>query len=199
MACKPTWLPNGLDLRGRGSDPGGCFLVPPSSPSFNGWGDYRDTATEVTPITLLADTWTSLTCNDVGSLTDSLPLGADGQQVTQLWDSATNRVDISELQVSQIVSVRSDFRLYPSQNNAQVDFRLFFNIPAIPFSFELEKRLARLDEGADTPAAGLDIYKLVESLSFFIASDLVLAAEITVDIKCSVAAEAEVNGFFISV
>lgn len=200
MACNPTWYPNGIDLRPRRSgESGGCFLYPPSSPSFSGWADYRDTATEVTPITIEADVWTSLTANGVGSVTNSLPLGADGEQVTQLWNSSANRIDISELQANQIVSVRSDFRLYPSQNNAQVDFRFLFQTSGSVDLFDLQKRLARLDEGADTPAAGNDIYKLVESLEFFISENLPLDAFISIQVKCSVASEAEVNGFFIRV
>ena len=192
MTCKPTRYPNGLEV--------GCkLLVPPSTATYNGWADYRDTATEVTPITIAPDTWTSLTCNDVGSITQFLPLGSDDEQVAQLWDSSANQIDISELQIGQIVSVRSDFRLYPSQNNAQVDFRLLFETSGSVFLFDLQKRLARLDEGADTPAAGNDIYKLVESIEFFISPSLPLDANISVQVQCSVSSEAEVNGFFIRV
>ena len=193
MACDElSNFPNGIYV-------GKCFVTDANLLSKSGWADYRDSATATTPITLNANTWTSLTCNDVGSITSFLPLGADGEQVTRLWSSTTNRIDISQLQAGQDISVRTSFRLYPSQNNAQVDFRILFETSGSVFLFDLQKRLARLDEGADSPAAGNDIYPLVEALNFFISPSLPLDSFISVQVKPSVASEAEVDGLYIRV
>ena len=85
-----------------------------------GFADYADTATTGTPISVSPSTWTKLTNNKLGATTktDALPSG-----VTNLWNSSTNQLVLSELPLNSTVEVRADITVTTSALNQIVRFR----------------------------------------------------------------------------
>jgi len=112
----------------------------------NGFIDYNDTATALTPITLLADTWTTLTNDGLGAFTNKAyaPTG-----VTELYDTTAQLIDFSELGLGDVVFIRNDFTVTPNTNNTLLEFRYQLGIGG--FAYTLEKSIGRLDSGSGNP------------------------------------------------
>lgn len=109
-----------------------------------GFADYNDAATATTPITLVADTWTTLTNDGLGAFTqEQLPVG-----VSTLLGSG-GALDISELTQFSDVLVRPDFTITPSSNNASLEFR--FSLGTGGGAYTLPTSFGRLDLGAGVP------------------------------------------------
>jgi hypothetical protein len=89
-----------------------------------GFAFYEDTATASTPINLTLDTWTDLTNNKAGSgtLTTHKPSYITGD----LWDSATNTIDLSEVPVGKVILIRNDYDITTGAANTRMDSRLYF-------------------------------------------------------------------------
>ena len=85
---------------------------------------YEDATTSGTPINLAADTWTDLTNDKAGSgtLTTYKPSYVTGD----LWDSATNTIDLDEVPVGSVVLVRNDYDITTGAANTRMDSRLYF-------------------------------------------------------------------------
>ena len=92
--------------------------------TLGGFAFYEDTATTATPINLATDTWTDLTNNKAGSgtLTTHKPSYVTGD----LWDSATNTIDLGELPAGTVVLVRNDYDITTGAANTRLDARLYF-------------------------------------------------------------------------
>lgn len=92
--------------------------------TLGGFAFYEDTATTTTPINLSQDTWTDLTNNKAGSgtLTTHKPTYITGD----LWDSATNTIDLSEVPVGKVILVRNDYDITTGAANTRMDSRLYF-------------------------------------------------------------------------
>jgi len=92
--------------------------------TLGGFAFYEDTATTATPINLTTDTWTDLTNNKAGSgtLTTHKPSYVTGD----LWDSATNTIDLGELPAGTVVLVRNDYDITTGAANTRLDARLYF-------------------------------------------------------------------------
>jgi len=104
--------------------------------TLGGFAFYEDTATTATPINLATDTWTDLTNNKAGSgtLTTHKPSYVTGD----LWDSATNTIDLSELPAGSVVLVRNDYDITTGAANTRLDARLYFpdNTKSVEFSHD---------------------------------------------------------------
>lgn len=89
-----------------------------------GFAFYEDTATASTPINLTQDTWTDLTNDKAGSgtLTTHKPSYITGD----LWDSATNTIDLSEVPVGKVMLIRNDYDITTGAANTRMDSRLYF-------------------------------------------------------------------------
>ena len=89
-----------------------------------GFAFYEDTATASTPINLTQDTWTDLTNDKAGSgtLTTHKPSYITGD----LWDSATNTIDLSEVPVGKVILIRNDYDITTGAANTRMDSRLYF-------------------------------------------------------------------------
>ncbi len=89
-----------------------------------GFAFYEDTATASTPINLTLDTWTDLTNDKAGSgtLTTHKPSYITGD----LWDSATNTIDLSEVPVGKVILIRNDYDITTGAANTRMDSRLYF-------------------------------------------------------------------------
>ena len=113
----------------------------------NGFMDYNDTSTSSTPITLVADTWTTIPNDGLGAFTNKTykPNG----NVTELMDTSTGAIDPTGLNLGDILLIRNDFAVTPSTNNASLQFR--YQLGTGAGLYTLEKRLGRLDEGSGIP------------------------------------------------
>ena len=109
----------------------------------NGFADYNDEATAITPIVLPANTWITLTNDGTGAFTNLgyLPTG-----VTQLMDTSTGQFDFSELKLGDNCFVRNDFSVTPQTNNALLKLRYQLGVGANAYT--LETILGRLDSGS---------------------------------------------------
>lgn len=92
--------------------------------TLGGFAFYEDATTSGTPINLTADTWTDLTNDKAGSgtLTTYKPSYVTGD----LWDSATNTIDLDEIPVGSVVLVRNDYDVTAGAANTRMDSRLYF-------------------------------------------------------------------------
>jgi hypothetical protein len=92
--------------------------------TLGGFAFYEDTATTTTPINLSQDTWTDLTNNKAGSgtLTSHKPSYITGD----LWNSATNTIDLSEVPVGKVLLIRNDYDITTGAANTRMDSRLYF-------------------------------------------------------------------------
>ena len=104
--------------------------------TLGGFAYYEDAATSGTPINLTADTWTDLTNDKAGSgtLTTYKPSYVTGD----LWDSATNSIDLDEIPAGSVVLVRNDYDITTGAANTRMDSRLYFpdNSKSVEFSHD---------------------------------------------------------------
>ena len=92
--------------------------------TLGGFAFYEDAATAITPINLSQDVYTDLTNNKAGSGTTTTfkPSYVTGD----LWDSATNTINLSEIPVGKVVLVRCDYDIITGSANTRMDSRLYF-------------------------------------------------------------------------
>mgnify|MGYP003647704977 CR=1 FL=1 len=110
----------------------GCFI------------DYNDTSTGTTPITLVADTWTTIPNDGLGAFSND-SYKPDGD-VVALMDTSVGAIDPTGLNLGDTILIRNDFTVTPNTNNASLEFR--YSLGAGAGSYTLQKRLGRLDEGS---------------------------------------------------
>ena len=106
----------------------------------NGFIDYND-ATGT--ISLTADTWTDIPNDGAGAFSNSLykPTG-----VTELMDTTTGYIDVSELDLGDTVLIRNDYQVNPNTNNSLLEFR--YELGTGLGTYTLEKIVGRLDSGS---------------------------------------------------
>tara|TARA_R110001632_G_scaffold50571_4_gene126393 strand:+ start:741 stop:1337 length:597 start_codon:yes stop_codon:yes gene_type:complete len=92
--------------------------------TIGGWVDYEDSATSATPINLTQNVWTDLTNDKAGSgtITTYKPSFITGD----LWNSASNSLDFTEVGSGKIMIVRNDFDITAGAANTRIDARLYF-------------------------------------------------------------------------
>lgn len=153
----------------------------------SGWANYNDTATALVPIVAAADIWTQVTCDGLGAqtVTDYLP-----PTVTQLWDTTTNELDFSELNVGDVVTVRIDITTTPSINNSDINCRIHFNAFG---GFDLPSYLGTMASGA-----GVE-YQFVLAFPFYIGSADVRDQGAKIEISVDSGSTVQVQGLFIKV
>jgi hypothetical protein len=84
-----------------------------------GFADYNDSATSVTPISLTSDSWTPITNDALGAFTNTTYI-PDG--VSSLFNS--DKIDASELELGDAILIRYDFTITPTVNGAFAQLRL---------------------------------------------------------------------------
>lgn len=89
-----------------------------------GFAFYEDTATSTNPINLTSGTWVDLTNNKAGTGTETTykPTYITGD----LWNSATNTIDLSEVPIGKVILVRNDYDITTGSANTRMDSRLYF-------------------------------------------------------------------------
>jgi hypothetical protein len=92
--------------------------------TLGGFAFYEDATTSGTPINLVQNTYTDLTNDKAGSgtLTTYKPSYVTGD----LWDSATNTIDLDEIPVGSVVLVRIDYDITTGTANTRMDSRVYF-------------------------------------------------------------------------
>lgn len=112
----------------------------------NGFIEYNDTATAVTPITLTGGVWTTLTNDGLGPQTIKTfaPSG-----VTELLDVSTGAIDTSELSLGDGIIVRNAFTVTPNTNNQLLEFR--YSAGTGGGAYTIEKTMRRMDSGGSQP------------------------------------------------
>ena len=117
-----------------------------STQGKDGIADYNDVATGVTPINLVANTWTTITNDGAGAFTN-LTYAPDG--VTQLMNTGTGAFDFTQLQLGDNVFIRNDYEVTPNVNNANLKLR--YDLGQGTGIYTLETQVARLDDGSGKP------------------------------------------------
>lgn len=150
----------------------------------SGWADYQDTATTGTPISISASTWTKLTNNKLGANSQSnLPSG-----VTNLWNSVSNQLALSELPLKTTLEARVDFAITTTSANQVVRFRTRLAIGTIvEFSLETTQNQFK--------TAGAQ--NVVITVPFYIGSDNVRLNPGEFQVWSDASATVIVNGWYI--
>jgi len=116
----------------------------------SGFIDYNDTGTAATPITLAANTWTTITNNGAGAFSNSTYPPSDSAAspapVDELMDVTTGQFDFSELALGAGVFIRNDFSVTPSTDKALLTLR--YQIGTGAGAYVQQKSMGRLDDGS---------------------------------------------------
>jgi len=153
--------------------------------TLGGFAFYEDATTAITPINIAADTWTDLTNDKAGSgtLTTYKPSYVTGD----LWDSATNTIDLDEIPNGKIIVVRVDFEYTAGSSNQHVDARIWF--PDI----SKELHFLHADIGSQH-----DEQHFVNTMQFYSEANI-QTSDAKIQFMSSGAGTLKVNGFLITV
>ena len=106
-----------------------------------GYADYNDTSSAASPVALVAETWTNLPNDGLGSFSQNqLPNGN-----STILD-ASGAIDCSALPLHSDILIRLDYTVTPNVNNAALSFR--YQLGSGAGTYFLERAVGRLDEGA---------------------------------------------------
>lgn len=111
----------------------------------NGVVDYNDTATATTPITLAANTWTTLTNDGLGAFTNTAYAPTGSLPMI----TGTGQIDCSRLPLGSALLIRPDYTVTPGSNNTSLEFR--YQLGTGAGAYTLERIEGRLDLGAGIP------------------------------------------------
>jgi hypothetical protein len=153
--------------------------------TLGGFAFYEDATTAVTPIAIVADTWTDLTNDKAGSGT--ITTYKPSYVSDELWDTATNTIDLDELPNGKVVIIRTDFEYSPSSNNQHFDARLYF--PDVP----KELHFLHTDVGSHH-----EDHHFVNTSMFYVDSNI-QTSDVKIQVQSSGNGSVKVNGFLISV
>ena len=153
--------------------------------TLGGFAFYEDATTETTPIQVSADTWVDLTNDKAGSgtLTTYKPTYITGD----LWDSATNTIDLDEIANGKVVVVRTDFEYTPDSSNQHVDARLYFS------DISKELHFLHADLGSEHGA-----HHYVNTMQFYVDSNI-QTSDVKIQFQASGSGDLKVNGFMITI
>ena len=121
-----------------------------------GFIDYNDTSTTITPLVLSSDVWTTIPNNGAGAFTNYTykPSG-----ITELMNVATGAIDPTELVLGDNLLIRNDFTVTPGTNNTLLELR--YSLGGGGGTYTLEKTMGRLDSGSGNPYRfSLDVHEV---------------------------------------
>ena len=153
--------------------------------TLGGFAFYEDATTETTPIQVSSDTWVDLTNDKAGSgtLTTYKPSYITGD----LWDSATNTIDLDEIANGKVVVVRTDFEYTADSSNQHVDARLYFT------DISKELHFLHADLGSEHGA-----HHYVNTMQFYVDSNI-QTSDVKIQFQSSGSGDLKVNGFMITI
>lgn len=104
-----------------------------------GVADYNDSATSVTPISIIGDNTSVYLTNDaLGAFTNEAYLP---QGITSLYDSSTNSLDFSELPLGSKVDYRLDIDVTTTGSNQEVVIEIDLGINQSPYTLQSASRV----------------------------------------------------------
>lgn len=152
-----------------------------------GFGDYNDSATATTPISVTGGAGlVDLTNDALGTYTTNtyLPSG-----ISKLWDDVTNRFYFNELSLGDMVDIRCDIEVTTTANNQEIKLVLELGTSTVPF--EIPYRTSQYKTTGT--------YKVNVLNGFYIGSNDTLTGggrfRIESDANCTV----KVNGWYVKV
>jgi len=152
-----------------------------------GFVDYNDYATGLSALSVAPTTWTKLTNDTLGpnTKTDMLPVG-----VTTLWNTATNQLDFTDLQINALLAARKDITVTTTAANQVVRIRANLAI-GNPVAFSLEATQMQFKTTGT--------YPLVTNGEFYIGSAATRDNPGEFQIWSDAALTVRVNGWFIRI
>lgn len=95
-----------------------------------GFADYNDSATQTTPLSVIANTQTDITNDGLGAYSNTayLPSG-----VTKLWDTTTQLFDFSELSLGDTLDIRLDLEVTTTSISQEVNIVLELGTNTTPY------------------------------------------------------------------
>tara|TARA_B100000809_G_scaffold147888_1_gene145375 strand:- start:2444 stop:2971 length:528 start_codon:yes stop_codon:yes gene_type:complete len=117
---------------------------------LEGWEYRNDNALVGSPITVVADTWTKVTCNG-GSSSSKTAFNPAG--VTRVWDTGASRLRLDQIPTSCNINMRIKIKATPVSNNAVLGVRLYYTAlevdnSTIDYAFSQEAANHILHDGA---------------------------------------------------
>ena len=112
----------------------------------DGWEYVSDKALEVTPIALVADTWTQITNDGSSSSTKRQWLPKDSG-ISRIYDISDNKIKLTQVPQDGHVIFRLGVKYIPNVNNTTVKTRIAWTTKS-GFTFYLESADALLNDGA---------------------------------------------------
>ena len=112
----------------------------------DGWEYISDKALEVTPISLVADTWTQITNDGSSSSTKRQWLPKDSG-ISRIYDISDNKIKLTQVPQDGHVIFRLGVKYIPNVNNTTVKTRIAWTTKS-GFTFYLESADALLNDGA---------------------------------------------------
>ena len=106
----------------------------------NGYGTYEDTATATTPIVAAAGVAQQLTCNSLGVNTRETRLYPG--HTTSYWNTTDNRIELSELALDSIFSIRTDIEIETLSVSTSCTLHYDFYNSSDVFQFRVSQSLA---------------------------------------------------------
>ncbi len=158
-------------------------------PTRMGWENYEDTETAGSPIILTPqDTFVKMTNDGLGVKTNTtfkLP------EATALWNTVTNQLDFTSLEVGDIVRIRMSLAVTTAGANHDIKLAIRFGLGASEFDIDVAF--------AAIKSAGVTIVSA--TLPIFLGDDNIKdnPAEILIQSDTGTADEVVIDGFFIEV
>ena len=137
-----------------------------------GFADYNDSATSVTPISLTSDSWTPITNDALGAFTNTTYI-PDG--VSSLFNS--DKIDASELELGDAILIRYDFTITPTVNGAFAQLRLGLGTGL--GSYNLNRPIGTLSNGSGYA------YQITGEFYVYMGDVNTRDNPISLEIKCS--------------
>jgi hypothetical protein len=151
-----------------------------------GFFDYNDSATAITPISVLANTWTKLTNNGLGAFTNKTykPTG-----VAEVWNTTTNRFEWGELLLGDAVDIRADIEVITSVPNQTVSLAIF-NATGTGGEYEI-------DLMPETTYKTTGIQKIITYMGIYMGDNNTLNNPSEIRIRSDAACSVKVNGWYV--
>jgi len=149
-----------------------------------GWGDYTDTYTSGSPITLTGGAGFTQLTNNKGTYNESvLPYG-----VTTLWNSSTNVISLLGLSIGDIVGVRVTIIATIATSNTELDLELAGGAFGTAFTVPL---------GKSTNYKTAKAYSISAYTEFYIGSTDVLQNGVMIKAAAEKTCSVVITGWFI--
>lgn len=154
----------------------------------NGYGNYNDTATAITPISALAGVAKKLTCDNLGTQTRETRLYP--KHTISYWNTSSNRVDLTEFTLDMFFELRVDIIVTPASPNTTILVHYDFYDSGSVFVFRSTKSLAEI-KSASAQSQILD--------STFFIGPAIVGGSLEVLVEANNNTGIEVGGFTIFV